>query len=115
MRVGQMVSQVPHASGVPAPGPTRSASMRRNRKYIMAVSAWAVSACLLACTSGITQPRAPRQTQCPDMNTCLMTASEYCADRQFTMAVQEGSRSGPTVAEWRPSRDGQFHLRISCE
>jgi hypothetical protein len=75
----------------------------------------AVSACLVACAGNIDHPRVPRQTQCPDMGTCLMTASEYCSHRKFTMAVKDGSQSGPTVAQWRPSHDGQFHLQISCE
>ena len=83
-----------------------------NPKYILV----AAGMCLLACaTSYVSQPLTPRQIQCPDMGTCLAAAGEYCPTRKFTMLVQDGSQSGPTVAAWRPSPDGQFHLLITCK
>ena len=82
-----------------------------NRKHLVAAGAT-----LLACaTSHVSRPQVPRQIQCPDMRTCLATAGEYCPHREFTMLVQDGSQSGPTVDTWRPSPDGQFHLLIHCK
>ena len=97
-------------SRAPARRATPSASVPRGAQFLTAVSV-----CLLACSSSVGAPRAPRQTQCPDMSTCLVTASTYCHHHQFNMTVRDGSQSGPTVAEWRPSDDGQFHLLIACE
>lgn len=74
-----------------------------------------ISFFILACGSNINQPKVPRQIQCPDMGTCMMLASQYCGSHQeFTMVVQQGSKSGLTVAAWQPSPDGLFHLQISC-
>lgn len=52
---------------------------------------------------------------CQPMSNCLILASEHCTGpKGFTMNVQEGTQSGPTVDAWQPSSDGYFHLFVSC-